>query len=169
LLAAENAPIPPIKVNIMKSLNSMKQLQDQGTFKLLVLSSVTCGVYGAYYIKRQTAKINGLVDKENNISEKFVHLLFVSSYVSLMFFMSSLFVDKGHSIEKMSNFIMLIWEAMAIIWTFKAGNRLNAYYDIPSSDIVSFDRCWMFLFGIFYFNYHINQLIEYGIGSDSLE
>ncbi|MCI5123829.1 MAG: hypothetical protein D3925_04970, partial [Candidatus Electrothrix sp. AR5] len=119
--------------------------------------------------KRQTAKVNRLIDNENNISEKFVDFLFVSSYVSLMFFISSLFVDKGHSIEKISNFITLAWEVMAIVWTFKAGNRLNAYYDIPSSDIVSFDRCWMFLFGILYFNYHINQLVEHDIGFDRLE
>ncbi|MCI5221600.1 MAG: hypothetical protein D3924_02690, partial [Candidatus Electrothrix sp. AR4] len=126
-------------------------------------------VYGAYYIKRQTDKNNRLIDKENNISEVLVNLLFVTSYVSLIFFISSLFVDKGHSIEKIVNFIVLTWEIMAIIWTFKAGNRLNAYYGIPSSDIVSFDYCWVFLFGIFYFNYHINQLVEYDIGSDRLE
>ncbi|MCI5209175.1 MAG: DUF4234 domain-containing protein [Candidatus Electrothrix sp. ATG2] len=153
----------------MKALHSIKQLQDQGTFKLLVLSALTSGVYGAYYIKRQTTRINRLIDKENNISEEFVHFLFVSAYVSLMFFISSLFVDKGHSIEKISTFIALAWEIMAIVWTFKAGNRLNAYYDIPSSDIVSFDRCWMFLFGILYFNYHINQLVEHDIGFDKLE
>ena len=120
-------------------------------------------------MKRQTATINRLIDQENNISERFVNLLLVSSYVSLIFLMSSLLVDKGHPIEKASNVLLLTFEVMAIIWTFKAGNRLNAYYEIPSSDIVSFDRCWMFLFGIFYFNYHINQLIEYDIGFDKLE
>jgi hypothetical protein len=153
----------------MKSLHSIKQLQDQGTFKLLILSALTSGVYGAYYIKRQTTRINRLIDKENNISEEFVHFLLVSSYVSLMFFISSLFVDKGHSIATISTFITTAWEIIAIVWTFKAGNRLNAHYDIPSSDIISFDRCWMFLFGILYFNYHINQLVEYGIDNDRLE
>ncbi|MCI5190848.1 MAG: DUF4234 domain-containing protein [Candidatus Electrothrix sp. AS4_5] len=167
--AATNAPLLPIKVNIMQPLNSLTQLQDQGTFKLLVLSSLTCGVYGAYYMKRQTATINRLIDQEHNISERFVNILLVSSYLSFIFLVSSLLVDKGHSIEKISNVLVLTFEFMAIIWTFKAGNRLNAFYEIPSSDIVSFDRCWMFLFGIFYFNYHINQLIEYDIGFDKLE
>jgi hypothetical protein len=147
----------------MKNIQSIKQFQEQGTLRLVILSLLTSGVYIAHYIKRQTFKINQLVDKENNISEVFVNLVFVVSYGSLIALIGSLLADKGHPIEDLSTLLELISVIMVTIWTFKAGSRLNAHYQILSSDIMSFDRCWTFAFNIFYFNYNINSICEYGI------
>ena len=42
----------------MKEMQAIQQFKDQSTAKLVGLGIITYGVYLAYYIKRQTARIN---------------------------------------------------------------------------------------------------------------
>ena len=151
----------------MKDLRSIRQFREQGTLRLFLLSVLTVGVYLAHYIKRQTFRINRLVDKEKAISNALVYLIFIVSYGSLLALIGSFFLGKGHPLESLSNWLYLFSTVMLIIWTFKAGARLNAHYEIDSGDIISFDRCWMFAFDVFYFNYNVNMICRYGIGHDS--
>lgn len=145
----------------------MKQFQDQGTLRLVALSVLTFGIYLAHYTKKQTLRINQLVDKEEEISDLLVHLIFIISYGSLLALIGSFFFRQGHPVESLSNWLSFFATVMLVIWTFKAGARLNTYYEIAPSDIISFDSCWMLLFHVFYFNYNINSICKYGIAQDS--
>jgi len=67
----------------VKNLNLIKELQHQGTWRLVILSIVTLTVYWAHYIARQSKIINTVVSDKEKISKEFIVVLFVLSYFSL--------------------------------------------------------------------------------------
>ena len=68
----------------MKNIEYIKQFKDQSTWRLLGLGLVTYGVYFAYYIKKQTSKLNLVGDSRNVISSTLVELIMFSAYISCL-------------------------------------------------------------------------------------
>lgn len=144
----------------MKQLNSIRNYQESSTWWLLGLGVITYGVYFAYYIKRQTARINEETDKEDNISLIFINTIFVLSYISLGLFFAYLLVDEGHPIAITSNIIDRALGIMILVWGFMARNRMNQLYETSRQDKEWFHGLWTFLFSPLYFNFKINSICE---------
>ncbi len=136
----------------------IKDLKEQSTWRLLGIGIITYGVYFAYYIKRQTDKINSHLDKESAISNGFINSIMVMSYISAALLIPYMIVDFGHPIEKVSNLSDRIWGIMLIVWGFKARNRVNDISNFNSESSHWFHGLWTFLFTPLYFNYKVNQL-----------
>jgi hypothetical protein len=144
----------------MKEIESIQQFKDQSTWKLAGIGIITYGVYFAYYIKKQTVKINELVGEGDRISVGFVNSILVMSYISLILFFAYLAVDDGHPVEIISTLFDRILGIMVLIWGFKARNRINSTYEITTEDKQWFHGLWTFLFTPLYFNYKINCISE---------
>jgi len=144
----------------MEEISSIERFKDQRTWRLFGLGIITYGVYFAYYIKRQTAIINEMVDVQERISDGFVNTILVMSYISLILLFPYVAVDDGHPVEMISNLIDSILGVMLLVWGFKARNRLNAVYDISKYDKEWFHGLWTFLFSPMYFNYKINSICK---------
>ena len=140
----------------MKEIQAIQQFKDQGTFKLVGLGIITYGVYLAYYIKKQTARINEIIGEEERISKGFVDSIIAMSYISLILFFAYLEVDDGHPVEIVSDIFERVLAIMLIIWGFKARNRINSAYEITTEDHEWFHGFWTFVFSPMYFNYKIN-------------
>jgi hypothetical protein len=144
----------------VKEIKSIEKFKDQSTWRLLGLGIITYGVYFAYYVKRQTTKINEMVDERERISMGFVNAILVMSYISLILFFAYIAVDDGHPVEKASNIFDYVLGIMLLVWGFKARNRLNSIYEISTNDKEWFHGFWTFLFTPMYFNYKVNCICE---------
>ena len=140
----------------MKEMQAIQQFKDQSTAKLVGLGIITYGVYLAYYIKRQTARINKIIGEEERISEGFVDSIMALSYISLILFVAYLIVDEGHPVEIVSDITDRVWALMLLIWGFKARNRIHSAYEITTEDTEWFHGFWTFILSPVYFNYKIN-------------
>lgn len=144
----------------MKDIKSIEKFKDQSTWRLVGLGIITYGVYFAHYIKRQTDKINGVVDKQERISAGFIYAIIAISYISLILFFAYLAVDDGHPVERASTIFDRACGIMILVWGFKARNRLNSVYEITTENEEWFNGFWTFLFSPLYFNYKINRICE---------
>lgn len=148
----------------MKEIESIRTFKDQSTWRLLGLGIITFGVYFAYYMKRQTIKINRIIDDKAKISLGFVNVILALSYVSLLFFILFVFSSEGTPLEKLSDkmgdFTGHIVSIMTIVWGFKARNRINDFYVISKDDREWFHGLWTFFFSPLYFNYKVNKICE---------
>lgn len=142
----------------MESHKLIRNLKEQTTWRLLGIGIITYGVYFAYYIRRQTGKINSHLGKESAISNGFINSIIVMSYISAALLVPYMIVDYGHPIEKISDYTDRIWGIMLIVWGFKARNRVNILLSANSESDHWFHGLWTFLFTPLYFNYKVNQL-----------
>ena len=140
----------------MKEIQAIQQFKDQSTAKLVGLGIITYGVYLAYYIKKQTPRINKIIGEEERISKGFVDSITAMSYISLILFFAYLEVDDGHPVEIVSDIFERVLAIMLIIWGFKARNRIHSAYEITTEDTEWFHGFWTFGFSPVYFNYKIN-------------
>jgi len=138
----------------------LSQLQSQSTWRLVLLSLITLGIYEAHYIKRQTTILNQCLDEQRQISEAFVHLILFLAYFTVVLMIPYLLLEEGHPIEAISNLLDLVWGILVIIWAFKARNRMNMLLGITSGHPQWFSGLWTFLFPVYYYNFKINKLNE---------
>ena len=144
----------------MDSRDLIEKLKEQNTWRLLGLGIITYGVYFAYYIKRQTDKINTHLDEDTAISHGFIGSIFVMFYLSAALLIAYIIVPYGHPVEAVSDFADIICGIMLLVWGFKARNRVNAVCSFNSNIKRWFHGFWTFLFTPLYFNYKVNQLNE---------
>jgi len=144
----------------MNKIESVEKFKDQSTWRLLALGAITHGVYHAYYIQRQTAKINTMVDAKDQIPISFLNAIIVMSYISLILFVTHFAFSKGHPVATIENIFGNVWGVMVIVWAFKARNRLNSAFNLTTQDSEWFHGLWTFIFSVMYFNYKINCICE---------
>lgn len=144
----------------MEDRELIEKLKDQSTWRLFGLGFITYGVYFAYYVRRQTDKINAHLDGQAAISDGFVSSFFVMSYLSAALLVAYIFVPYGNPIETASDFADWIWVVMLLVWGFKARNRVNSVCRFDPSSPNWFQGVWTFLLTPLYFNYKVNQLNE---------
>jgi hypothetical protein len=144
----------------MTNRDLIKGLKDQSTWSLLGLGIITYGVYFAFYIKRQTDKINVHLNQESAISNGFITSIFVMSILSAALFIPYLLVDSGHPIKRISDFVDRVWNVMLVVWGFKARNRMNSLCSFNNDNRNWFHGLWTFFSTPLYFNYKINRLNE---------
>ncbi len=148
----------------MTNRSLIEKLKEQGTWRLLGLGIITNGVYFAFYIKRQTDKINSHLNEDTAISTGFITSIFVMSFLSTALLIPYFIVDEGHPIEKISELVDRVWEIMLIVWGFKARNRVNSLCSFNSEEQNWFHGLWTFLFTPLYFNYKVNKLNKSNAG-----
>jgi hypothetical protein len=154
--------------NAMKKIKSIVRFKDQSTLRLLFLSTITLSVYYAHYIKRQTNKINEIVEGDKKISAGFASVIMILTYVQILIAIADIFVgepfpiliDEGYQVEPWRGIVSRTWIAMVIVWSFKARNRLNEFFEITKADDQWFHGFWTFIFQAFYFNYKVNSICE---------
>ena len=139
----------------MQQHDLIRELKWKSSWLFVGLQFITFGIYAAHYIKKQTAKINDRLRKDEAISDIFVVSIFAITYLytalSLYFHDGPTedLVFEGIAIIGLMQFIMLI------IWSFMARNRMNKICSLKCSD-----ELWTFCFPVFYFNYRVNELNE---------
>lgn len=142
----------------MTSKELVSHLKSQSTWRLVLLSLITLGVYTAHYIKRQTRIINEQLDKKRQIPEVLVATILVLSYVSIILLIPNIMVEEGHPITKICGLLDKLWSLFIIIWAFNARNRMNQLLAVNKGQPHWFHGFWTFLFSPFYFNFKINRL-----------
>ena len=136
----------------------ISELKYGSTWKLLGLSLITYGVYGAYYIKAKTSVINEQCQVDERISDSFINFIIIINYVSLALFFPYIVVDDTHPIAALSGLVDIVANVTFIVWGFKARNRMNAILSDSEIDGKWFHGFWTFLFSPFYFNIKVNKL-----------
>ncbi len=136
------------------------QLKSQSTWRLFLLCLITLGIYAAYYIKRQTTIINQNLERERQISEGFVNLILIFTYVTAILIVPYILVGEGHPVAVISDFLNSLWLILVMIWAFKAGNSMNLLLAVTKDQPNWFHGLWTFLFSVMYFNFKINKLNE---------
>ena len=147
----------------MDSRDLIEKLKDQNTWRLLGLGVITYGIYFAYYIKRQTDKINIHLDEDTAISNGFISSIFVMSILSAALSILYVMVPYGHPVLAVSDVVDRISTIMWLVWGFKARNRVHAVCSFNKDNKSWFHGFWTFLFTPLYFNYKVNQLNEYSV------
>jgi hypothetical protein len=145
----------------MDRMALVSQLKCQSTWRLFFLSLVTFGIYTAYYMKRQTTRINQHLDKEQQISSELVTSMLVVSYVSVFLSVPYVFGEIGNTINATGFILELVYSILAVVWAFKARNRMNMLTAATEDHEDWFHILWILMFLAFYFNFKINKLNEY--------
>jgi hypothetical protein len=146
---------------VMDRMVLVSQLKSQSTWRLFFLSLVTFGIYMAYYMKRQTARINQHLDKEQQISRGLLTSMLIVSYLAVILAIIGTFVDYMYIINATGFILDNVYGILALIWAFKARNRMNTLIAATKDHADWFDIIWTLLFLAFYFNFKINKLNEY--------
>lgn len=139
----------------MNKYKIYKELVNQNTWILLVFSIITLGIYTAYYIFKQTNKINKYLDTDEKLSNSLVSFLILSSLVSAFsyFFGIVLATNLFDDIECIFSYIFVI---LTITWGLKVRNVMNKLMNYYKDDNECFSILWTVLFTPYYFNYKIN-------------
>ena len=152
----------------MDSRDLIEKLKDQNTWRLLGLGVITYGVYFAYYIKRQTDKINTHLDEDTAISNGLISSIFVVSYLSAALLIPYVILPDDHPVTAISSIVDIIGSVMLLVWGFKARNRVNAVCSFNKDNKSWFHGFWTFVATPLYFNYKVNQLNEYSVERTSI-
>lgn len=139
-------------------------LKKQGTFTLLVLTSITFGIYMAFYIKRQTKILNTALDAPRRIGDALVTtvvlLLFIAAPIAINNMFEFLIILPSDPLFQAAQIVDTISSIFLIIWAFKARNRMNQLNDMPKGSKIWFSGLFTFLFTALYFNYKVNQYLN---------
>lgn len=138
----------------------IQELKEQNTLQLIILNMITLGIYGAFYIKRQSERINRFVDPSIHISKRFIDLLLGVSFISVILTVFSIkYADfPKHDIHLLTNLSSYLYGILLISWTFIARRSLHQQCAISVGDHRWFHGVATFFFTIFYFNYKINEI-----------
>ncbi len=141
----------------------MKKLKYHSTMSLFFLSLITLGIYSAYYIKRQTKILNEF--KPNiPISDFFVNAIIIFSYIGAIInviLAVKAYIESGiwHAADSFStNYFS--FGTLIPIWAFLARDRIQEYLDCNGDENKRFCGIMTLIFGVFYINHKINDLIE---------
>ena len=132
-------------------------LKSQRTWRLVLLSIITLGIYTAHYIKRQTCIFNKYLDREQKISPLLVYLIMFISYERVIVLLLSVSMNQIIS-EDMNFFRNLLRLILVIVWAFQVRNRINKLLLSSANLTLWVNRGLTFFFTIFYINYMINSL-----------
>jgi hypothetical protein len=155
------APESSLELDINeKTGNLTTDLYSQGTWRLLLLTIVTLGIYLAHYMKRQTNILNEHLSASKRISEGLINAIIVLSYVTVLMVVPFFFLEEGHPIEHLSSFGDKILNILTLVWAFKARNRMNSVLKSKAGTNNWFHGLWTFLFQTLYFNYKVNKINE---------
>lgn len=136
-------------------------LAHQGTFRLLVLSIITLGIYTAFYIKRQSEVINNYVDDSAKISKLLVNTIFALAIISIPIFIIYFFVDDVQILtylDYVGYVVDYLYIILSLVWAFKGRNRMNELLGTQNNESNWFNGIWTFIFQELYFNYKVNTI-----------
>ena len=141
------------------------KLQYISTWKLLVFTFFTLGVYLTHYIKRQTNIINKQSEENDQISESFIMLIVVVTYLYMGLLFAYIALPSYLTINIYS---FATWEIVHytfiisyLIWGFRARNRMNRILSAQRKEKEWFHGFWSIIFVNYYFNFKINKLKEF--------
>ncbi|TCS39977.1 DUF4234 domain-containing protein [Reinekea marinisedimentorum] len=144
----------------MQNQTWMKEFKDQATFRLVVLNLITLGVYNAFYIKRQSKRLNLYLDKNQKIPDLLISMIILFSYLSIAIMIGRHFLEISSPVENLLKIADQLRWAFSLLWAFEAKNRINTIFQIDRDDDEWFEGAWSFIFGAVYFNYKVNQVCE---------
>jgi hypothetical protein len=131
-----------------------------GTFRLVFLSVITLSIYPAYYIKKQTEKINYYLDERLKIPLWLVFLIFFLAYFLAVIFLAEKFnteVVLYPFLKKLLEFSL--WLSF-VSWAYIFTNRLHALFKTKNDSGEWFTGILIFVFNIYYLNYKICSINE---------
>ena len=149
------------------NLAIIKKFKYGSTFKLILLGTITFGIYFAYYIKKQTEIINGQIEENEKIPYLLVNIILVVSYINTFLVIAPfLIVATGgyladfHPITLTTNsgIFDIIYTVAFIVWAVKAKNRMNRLLSAEKKSDYWFSTFWSVVFTSLYFNFKINKL-----------
>jgi len=139
-------------------LTIIKDLKKESTFVTLFYNFITLGVYGGFYMKRQTEILNKDVKDDLKISssemDTYVVLSIISAFISFLL----IFSDNNPTFEGIDKLFTIGLGIWMIAWNFRWRKMFYAALgddaQYPSFRLNGF---FLFLFGIYYINYKINE------------
>lgn len=137
----------------------LQEFQNKSTWRLVILSIVTLGIYPAFYVHAQTKILNSYLASENRISETMTKLLIMYCFILLVVFIPYVFTDKFDDYElwiiDIPNIIYYIW---FVYWAIKFRRRINYLLNLDEENSLRFKKVWSWFFTPYYFNYKLNCL-----------
>ncbi|WP_169334298.1 DUF4234 domain-containing protein [Rubritalea marina] len=145
---------------VSESHDVITDLKSQSTWRLLFLSTITLGIYGAHYMVKQTEVLNTHLEAQERLSETFTKTILAFSYLSTVALIPYSLMDVSSEIDQLYNTLNNLFSLLFVIWAFKARNRMNKLIGAHKfkGNTRWFHGFWTFLFQYFYFNYKVNQL-----------
>ncbi len=140
--------------------NLLPILKYGSTWKLVLLSIVTLGVYLGFYIVRQNKNLNEKLRSEKKISNILGYSVILMSVLSLFGLFTFFFEEKAEMIELVSDLFDSLAGLLMIVWGFKARNRVNQLLGAEKGEEHWFHGGWTFFLSPFYFNYKVNCLLN---------
>lgn len=137
----------------------LSELKEQSTGRLLLMDAFSAGLYTAYYIRRQSRRLEALLGEKNRL-DLFQKVAVCFAWLNVLCLVISYLVFETDSrADKFLSWIMpAIYFAVTIAWALEARVRLNALLSATKSDGFNFNLFWTFFFQEFYINYKINLL-----------
>ncbi len=144
----------------MRGANAIVELKSQSTWRLLILSVITLGIYTGHYILRQTRIMNHHLEPDRQMSEGFAITILVLAYITALLIIPYVLLDQGNPLCTLSDGLDRAWGILVLIWSFIARSRIHFLLGARKPQPQWFNGLWTFLFQNLYFNYKVNQLNE---------
>lgn len=138
----------------------LARMREQSTWRLLLLSVITIGIYQAHYMKRQALKINALTFPEARISIGFANTLIVLSYLSAAMLVPYVMAEDDSPVNAVLDCLDTIILCMFLFLSFAMRDHLHFLLASQFRSVRWFGALWTFLFGVLYINFRINKLEE---------
>lgn len=144
----------------MRGAAAVVELKSQSTWRLLILSALTLGIYTGHYILRQTRILNHHLNPDRQMSEGYAILILVLAYITVILLIPYVLLEPENPLCILSNGLDHAWGILVLIWAFLARSRMHFLLGARTMQPQWFNGLWMFLFQTLYFNYKVNQLNE---------
>ncbi|MCB1214026.1 MAG: DUF4234 domain-containing protein [Deltaproteobacteria bacterium] len=139
----------------------IKKLEWGSTFKLVIFSIISLGIYVAYYIARQTKVLNEVLPEEKKINQALIKAIFIFAYVGIVSIVLVFFIPEENPLIKILDAVDRVFGFLLLYWSFVVRERMNK--DLLESQKGSptwFNGIATFFFSPFYINYKVNTLNE---------
>ena len=138
----------------------LRELEDQSTWRLFGLAIITLGVYPAFYVRRQTLRLNRHLAGTEQLPMALPNLVIAFNLLGLALLVPYMLVEEGHVVESVSDLVDFLASISFVVWGFAARSRLNRLLAAQPGQAQWSHGLWTFLFSPFYFNYKVNCLLH---------
>jgi len=135
----------------------VSQFEKQSTWRLLLLYQITLGIYGAHYMRRQTAVFNEYLDRDGQISRGLIYAILLLVYLRVMLGVP-LILSEDVEAYAVFNLLDIAYCLLQMMWGYQTRNRMNMLFGATRDQSCWFHGLWSTLLTPFYFNFKINRL-----------
>ncbi len=141
----------------INTLDDFKNEFGESTWKLIILSFITGGLYNYLWLVARQKSFNRITQK-NIVSMNLIIGSFIIFWINISLYIFLHDVIPKNILEALINSFSLILLILSVIIILRISKGLEEYFFSQFGNVIHFNRFYAILFQVYYINYSINHI-----------